>query len=226
MEATMTRTLCHILSIAALMLMLSAMPALAKTVGTVTHLSGPLFASNAAGAKRALSIKSAVEEGDILVTEKRTYSRIKFIDGGEVTLRPGSTLVVENYVFNKDKPAEDRAALKLLKGGLRAVTGQVGKRGNIDAYKMKTPAATIGVRGTTYDMKVCQAGSCEGLADGIYLFVRNGSISVTTNAGSQLFGAGSYAYIKDVNSAPFVLPRDPGLNLNIPPLEKKSCNIR
>lgn len=221
----MIRTLCHILIIA-LLLTTTALPALARTVGTVTHLSGPLFAKNAAGAKRSLSVKSAVDEGDTLMTEKRTYGRVKFIDGAEVTLRPWSTLVVENYIFNKDQPKEDRAVLNLIKGGLRSVTGQVAKRGNLDAYRMKTPAATIGVRGTTYDMKLCQAGSCAGLADGIYLFVRDGSIAVTTNVGSQTFGAGSYAYVKDVGSPPVMLPKDPGLNLNIPALDKKSCGIR
>lgn len=226
LEAMMNCTLRHILTMLILLLMVTAMPAFARTVGTVTHLSGPLFAKNEAGAKRALSLKSAVEEGDTLVSEKRTYGRVKFIDGGEITLRPDSMLVVESYIFNKEKPTEDRAALNLLKGGLRAVTGQVGKRGNVDAYRMKTPAATIGVRGTTYDMKVCQDGSCAGLADGIYLYVRDGSIAVTTNAGSGVFGAGTYAYVKDVGSMPVVLPRDPGLNLNIPVLDKKSCGIR
>lgn len=221
----MTRIMRHIL-FAVLLTAVTALPALARTVGNVTHLSGPLFAKNAAGAKRALSVKSAVDEGDTLMTEKRTYGRVKFIDGGEVTLRPNSTMVVENYVFNKDKPGEDKAALNLIKGGLRAVTGQIGKRGNIDSYRMKTPSATIGVRGTTYDMKVCQAGSCAGLADGIYLFVRDGAIAVTTNVGSQTLGAGTYAYVRDAGSPPVILPKDPGLNLNIPALDKKSCGIR
>ncbi len=221
----MTRTLRHIL-FAVLLTAVTALPALARTVGNVTHLSGPLFAKNAAGAKRALSVKSAVDEGDTLMTEKRTYGRVKFIDGGEVTLRPNSTMVVENYAFNKDKPSDDKAALNLIKGGLRAVTGQIGKRGNVDSYRMKTPSATIGVRGTTYDMKVCQAGSCAGLADGIYLFVRDGAIAVTTNVGAQTFSAGTYVYVKDAGSPPVILPKDPGLNLNIPALDKKSCGIR
>lgn len=222
----MTRSLSHILTITLLLLMMTALPALAKTVGSVTHLSGPLMAKNAAGATRALSIKSNVEEGDTLITEKRTYGRVKFIDGGEVTLRPNTTMQVENYVFNKDKPSDDKAALSLIKGGLRAVTGQISKRGNVDSYKMKTPSATIGVRGTTYDMKVCQAGSCAGLADGIYLYVRDGAIAVTTNAGAQTFGAGTYIYVKDAGSPPVILPKDPGLNLNIPALDKKTCGVR
>ncbi len=222
----MTRTMCQILSTALMLLILTAAPALARTVGTVTHLSGPLFAHSAAGVKRALSVKSPVDEGDTLITEKRTYGRVTFIDGAEVTLRPGSTLVLESYAFDKDKPKEDSAGLNLLKGGLRAVTGQVGKRGNPDAYRMKTQAATIGVRGTMYDLKICQAGSCDGLADGVYIFVREGSIVVTSNAGSQTFGTGVYVYVKDINSIPVVIPQTPGLNMNIPALDSKSCGIR
>ena len=64
--------------------------------GTVTHLSGPLFAKKADKTTKALSINSVVETGDILVTEKRTYARIKFTDEGEMVLRPGTQFRISN----------------------------------------------------------------------------------------------------------------------------------
>ena len=222
----MTRSYMQIASTSLILMLGFTIPAFAGIVGTVTHLSGPLFAKKANGSKRSLMVKSSVDEGDTLITEKRTYGRVKFIDGAEITLRPGSTLVVENYVFNKEQPKADKAVFNLIKGGLRAVTGQVGKRGGSESYKMRSYAATIGVRGTTYDMKVCEGGSCGGLADGIYLYVRDGAIAVTTNTGSQTFGAGMYVYVRNVSSPPVTLPADPGLNLNIPQIEKKSCGVR
>jgi hypothetical protein len=199
--------------------------AAAGGVGTVTHLSGPLFGRKADGASRTLSINSAVEQGDTLVSEKRTYGRVKFTDGGEVTLRPGTSFVVESYFFDKDKPSEDKAVFGLVKGSLRAVTGQVSKRGNQDAYKMKTATATIGVRGTSYDLKVCE-DNCPGLQNGIYFFVVEGMVEVSNVAGAKTFGAGQYGYVKDDQSLPVLLPFVPNLGMELPPFENEACGVR
>jgi hypothetical protein len=121
-----------------------------QAVGTVTHLSGPLLAKKSDGTTKILTRTSPVEEGDTLVTEKRTYARIKFNDASEVTLRPGTQFKVERFAYDEKAPKNDSAVMNLVKGGLRSVTGKIGKRGNQDAYEMKTPTATIGVRGTIY----------------------------------------------------------------------------
>jgi hypothetical protein len=205
-----------------------AFPCLAAAggVGTVTHLSGPLFARKADGSMRTLAVNSPVEQGDTVVAEKRTYGKIKFIDGGEVTLRPGSSFVVESYHFDKNKPEEDKAVLGLLKGSLRAVTGQVSKRGNQDAYKMKAPTATIGVRGTSYDLKICE-NNCPGLANGLYFLVMDGRIEVSNSGGAKSFAVGMYGYVKDSSTPPVILPTPPKLDFQIPPLEKnKACGVR
>ncbi len=51
-------------------------------------------------------------------------------------------------------PARQRAFFRLLKGGLRTVTGLIG-HGNAGAYQLKTPTATIGIRGTDYQTWIC-----------------------------------------------------------------------
>lgn len=122
----------------------------AQTAGQVINLSGPLFAVKGDGVKRVMSVGSAVDTGDTLVTEARTYARIRFTDASEVVLRPESRLTVEGFTFKQEEPAKDNAVFKLLKGALRTVTGLVGKRGNQDAYKLNTPTATIGIRGTQF----------------------------------------------------------------------------
>lgn len=135
-----------------LLLVLWALAALAlagPVAGTVTHLSGPLLAKKAGGAVKILSVKSEVESGDTLVTEKNTYARVKFIDNSEITLKPDSTLTVENFNFDDGKPDADKASFNLVKGGLRSVSGLLGKR-NREKFELKTPAATIGIRGTTF----------------------------------------------------------------------------
>jgi hypothetical protein len=187
----------------------------AATAGKVTHLSGPLFAKKADGSMKTLSRDSAVEPGDTLITEKRTYARIKFNDNSEVTLRPDSQFKIEAFSYDQAKPKEDRALFDLVKGGLRALTGQVGKRGSADSYKMKTPPAVIGIRGTIFEVKIC-AGNCGSMADGIYFFVPDGNITVSNAAGSQTVGAGQYAYAQNINTPPVILPKNPGIDFVLP----------
>jgi hypothetical protein len=121
----------------------------AQVAGTIVQLSGPLMAKRADGAVRILSMKSEVESGDTLVTEKNTYAMVKFIDNSEITLKPSTTFKVENFSYDAGKPDGDNASFSLVKGGLRSVTGLLGKR-NKEKFSLKTPSATIGIRGTTF----------------------------------------------------------------------------
>jgi len=123
--------------------------ALAQGAGTVTHLSGTLSVQRADGSVRILSQKSEVNRGDLLTTQRDSYAQINMTDGSSMTMRPDTQLRIEQYNFVQDKPQEDNSFLRVLKGGLRTVTGLVGKRGNQDAYKIGTNTATIGIRGSS-----------------------------------------------------------------------------
>lgn len=130
-------------------LLLAAQAWAGQAVGTVANLSGPLLAKKSDGTAKVLAVKSPVEQGDTLISEKDTYARIRFIDNSEITLRPNSQLKIDNFSFEEDKPENDSAAFNLVKGGLRAVTGTLGKR-NKEKFGMNTPTATIGIRGTIF----------------------------------------------------------------------------
>lgn len=121
----------------------------AQVAGTVVNLSGPLLAKKADGTVKILSLKSEVEQGDTLISEKGTYARIKFVDNSEITLRPNTLFKIENFSYDEAKPEGDNAFFTLLKGGLRSITGALGKR-NREKVGINTPTATIGIRGTTF----------------------------------------------------------------------------
>ena len=129
--------------------MLQAGNAAAAPVGTVTDVSGPLLARKADGVVKILSAQSTVDQGDTLVSEKGTYARIKFIDNSEITLRPNTQFKIENFAYEEAKPEEDHAIFSLIKGGLRSITGLLGKR-NKERFGLNTPTATIGIRGTNF----------------------------------------------------------------------------
>lgn len=176
----------------------------------VSHLSGTVSSQKGDSSPRLLSQGSEVDGGETVTTEKNSFVRLKFTDGGEITLRPGTTFVVENYRYDEAKPAEDSFVSRMVKGGLRTITGLIGKRGNRDAYRNSTAVATIGIRGTEYGSLLCKE-NCGKLPDGQYIDVKQGRVNVSNKGGSLDVGVGEYAYVKDEDTAPVLLPGDPGL---------------
>lgn len=183
----------------------------------VTNLNGTVSARKPDGSMRLLSQKSEVEIGEVLSSEKNSYAKLKFTDGGEVTLRPSSSLTIDAYTFQTEKPEQDSFIFSMVKGGMRTLTGLVGKRGNRDAYRYNSVTATIGIRGTDYGSLMC-ISDCGNIPDGEYFDVKNGKINIKTKGGSLDVEVGEYAYVKDENSAPILLPGDPGL----PPFDEDS----
>lgn len=203
--------------------LLTAASALAAEIaGTVTHLSGPLLAKKADDTVRVLAQKSAVEQGDTLISEKDTYARIKFVDNSEITLRPNSQLKIDSFSFDQAKPEKDSAAFSLVKGGLRAVTGLLGKRSK-ERFGLNTPTATIGIRGTIFiaDYVPAQlptaAGGGDARAPGLYVQVLDGMINLNNNGGSHDFAAGQFGYTGSFAQPPVVLPANPGIQFSPPP---------
>ena len=201
-------------------LLLWATVAFAAPAAMVTHLSGPLVVRTAGGATKSLAIGSKIEAGDTVETARRTYARLKFSDGSEVTLKPDTQFKVEQYAFDHGKPKEDAGSFNLIKGGLRTITGQIGKRGNQDSYKMKTPTATIGIRGTIYDATYCSGASCGAIPPGLYLAVTDGQVVISNSEGIQTtlqVKAGQYVHVQSPTTPPVVLPRPPDLPPYNPP---------
>jgi hypothetical protein len=202
---------------AALLLFGSA--AWAQVVGVVAHLSGPLIAKKANGSVKVLSAKSEVENGDTLVSEKNTYAQIKFIDNGEITLRPNTTFKIDKFAYDANQPDGDSASFDLVKGGLRSVTGLLGKR-NKEKFALKTPSATIGIRGTTFVVQYVSpptGGPASGgtLADAVRNLGTQGKAPAETSLPSAVpaVSNGLLPPAGPAGSAPSVLP--PGLHLQV-----------
>lgn len=207
-----------------LLLSLFSAAAMAAGAGTVTHLSGTLSVQRPDGSVRILSQKSEVNPGDTLTTQRDSYAQINFTDGSSLTMRPNTQIRLEQYNFVQDRPQDDSSFLRLLKGGLRTVTGLVGKRGNLDAYKINTATAAIGIRGSSGDTIDNSTTSCEGvtpgcekLPAGVYHTTHSGSYIMENEAGVQIIGEGQFGFARDPKTPPVILPGDPGLNLSALP---------
>lgn len=198
---------------AAAVLGLMAASVWAAGAGVVTHLSGTMSVQRPDGSVRILSQKSEVQPGDVLTTQRDSYAQINFTDGSAATMRPNSTMKLEAYSFNQNAPQGDGMFMRLVKGGLRTVTGLIGKRGNQDAYKIGTSTATIGIRGSSGDTVACTS-DCGNLEPGTYHTTYTGSYIMQTPAGSQLVNEGQFGFAQDPGKPPVLLPGDPGLNLS------------
>jgi len=175
--------------------------ALAST-GQVTHLSGTLSVKKTDGSVRILSPRSEIKAGDTITTEKDTYANIRFADGANMTIKPNTSIVIEQLSYDPSKPAEDSFAAKLVSGGLRMITGLLGQRSR-DKFKMGTSTATIGIRGTTFNVDDCSAGGpgCGDLPPGVYVGVSDGNVEVANESGRTVIGAGQYSIVPR-NQAP------------------------
>lgn len=137
---------------AASLLWLSAARA-ADNAGTVVAFKGDVNAVDTAGSSRELKKSSVINVGDTVRTGEGGYVVIEFIDGAKATVRPNSELKVDRYTYGTD---DDGAVMNLVKGGLRAITGSIAHQ-RPDSYKVTTNVATLGVRGTEFSLRICEA---------------------------------------------------------------------
>ncbi len=150
-----------------------AMPALAQTsvlagsapaAATAAAVTGTVAVQTPEGTTRLLAQRSALRAGDVVTTQADSYAKLRFTDGGDLVVRPNTQVRIEAYRFDPDAPHQDGMVLALLKGGLRSITGLIGRRGDRDAYQLRTPTATIGIRGTDYLARICAEDCAQELA--------------------------------------------------------------
>ncbi len=138
-------------------LLLAAAGAIAQQAGEVEFSRGVGFAQTPGGTPRTLGKGLPLREGDRLTTSEGASAIIRLEDGTRMTVRPNSEIVVQQYHFKENAP-DNSMLMQLVRGGFRAVTGLIAKNAP-NAARIQTSTATIGIRGTDFDARVC-AGDC------------------------------------------------------------------
>ncbi len=134
-------------------LLLWAVAASAQSSGEVEFSRGAGFAQSPGQTARILGKGLALKEGDRLTTSGNALAIIKLEDGTRMTIRPNSELVLQQYRFKENAP-DNSMLMQLVRGGFRAVTGLITKNAP-NAGKIQTRTATIGIRGTDFDARLC-----------------------------------------------------------------------
>lgn len=109
------------------------------------------------GKQKLSGIKgSDIESMDTYVTTNCS-SKITFKDDTKVNVTENSRLLIDDFVFDPKKSDAGKLAMKVAMGTVRYASGQVAKN-NPQNVDIKTPTATIAVRGTDFNMTVDETG--------------------------------------------------------------------
>lgn len=183
------------------------------------------------GVKKKLRRGQSIENGAQLYTGPRGRMHVRMTDSTMISLRPGTEFQVEDYKYGKSSASapsntsqsttaatssgSDRSIYRLLRGGFRTITGLIGKN-NKSAYQVKTPVATIGIRGTLFSARYCK-GDCGrggrrgrgGPRNGLYVGCGDGAVSLKTKGGDLDVGNDEYGFVGGDSEEPELLLEPP-----------------
>ncbi len=122
---------------------------LANEVAVVVRASGEVLRINSDENGGPLKRKDTLIEGDFIQTGAEAYATLKFSDQSVLDLAENTQLKITQFRTNSNN--EDRIILlELLSGRLRTITGNLAKEP--DAFELRTEHASIGVRGTEFEV--------------------------------------------------------------------------
>ena len=165
-----------------------------SAAGYISALRGEVYAISKGGVVRDLKIRDQVAIDDFIVTEEKGRVKIVFQDNTIVTLGEKSRIKLNDYRWSK---AQDKGKfnINIDEGLFRIIGGKITKT-NPESFIAKTPAASIGIRGSTY------AGSVAGKRLSVFLESGKG-IDVTNSKGSvALLRPGLGTTVADAGTAP------------------------
>jgi hypothetical protein len=120
-------------------------------IGQIKNVSGQvsLWRNNVQQTAKAGDL---LEQADVLTTGPNGSVGVTFIDNSRLSAGPNSRIELKQFRFDPTTQNGEFLA-DMQRGTLAIVSGQIAKR-SPDAMKVKTPTTILGVRGTTFAVKV------------------------------------------------------------------------
>lgn len=153
---------------------LALQAATTKPAGVVLLVSGQANAQVSGEASRTLNRRAEIYVGDHINTANDSQLQLRMKDGAMIALGANSEFIVKAYSDDAAGDKKDEAVLSLVKGGLRTISGQIDK----SAYTMETPTATLGIRGTVFDVYIKADGTT-------VVILREGAVDITSRTGDK-----------------------------------------
>ena len=162
----------------------------AELFASVDAISGSAFLSDKTGKSGAISAGQKIYAGQTIDTAADGEVHLVTEDGGIIALRPDTTFRVDQY--RAEGGSGDRIFMSLLRGAMRSITGWIGKH-NTSAYRITTPTATLGIRGTDHEATVIDKTG--GDEPGTYDTVNEGATFLKTPQGETEVTPGKFAFV-------------------------------
>ena len=189
--------------------------------GKVTLSQGSAEAQSN-GRKRLLAKGDPVCVGETIVTSQSGAVEIRMTDDGLVTVRPETQLKIEQFAYAGT--SKDISVISLLKGACRFVTGKLGKLYPQNDL-IKTPTATIGVRGTDHEAMVILPGDSSSYRSGTYDKVNQGITFIRTDRGEIDIHPNQVGLAVDTEEMPVLLKNIPEFYINSAALKEGSSTF-
>jgi hypothetical protein len=126
------------------------------------------------GTTRSLAVGSDVFSNEVVRTGEAASAQLVFLDSTNLSLGPRSAVTLDRFVYNPDRNT-GRVVVRASRGVFRFVTGTQPSRD----YTVETPVATIGVRGTIFDLLVRSDRTTVVLVEGAVVVTAHGGGTVT-----------------------------------------------
>lgn len=171
-------------------------------IGKINTLEGPVVSIKRNKELLEGSKNSDIESMDTVETKNSTVN-ISFKDDTKVVIKENSRLLIDDFVYNANASG-GKLGLKIGFGTVRYASGQIA-HANPQSVDIQTPTATIGVRGTDFNMVVDEIGrslvvlvpSCDGSR------CVTGKIEVTSLSGTVILDQPYTAtYVSQATQAP------------------------
>ena len=156
-----------------------AQPALAG--GEALFVTGEVWANSGSGQK-ALETGNRLADGTSLQTGQNGYAYIRMTDGGFFILRPNSKARIVNYIADLSAPSNSKLRLDLESGNVRAISGEAARRAP-DSFRLNTPIAAIGVRGTDFTVLTTADNTRVTVVEGVVVVDKLGAGCVADTFG-------------------------------------------
>lgn len=154
-------------------------------------------------------------EGDRVVTGRGALAQIRLSDGALIALRGSSDYQIQKQSFNEEEDLYEQAG-QLFTGWMRSITGAIGKK-YPNNVTQKTSVATIGIRGTVYQVIHIPPEGLPGYAGeepGTYVLLEEGSVEMTGEGGKRLMKPGDVVFIPAAGGVPILVPQKVSLFKN------------
>ena len=113
-----------------------------------------LIKTEVTGASGPLTVKGPVHRDERIRTSNSGLGQFVFLDGTKLAVGWGSSVVIDKFVYDDSKSVK-KLTIKAAKGTFRWISGN----SKSSAYEIVTPAGTIGVRGTAFDVSIGPDGT-------------------------------------------------------------------